>query len=245
MKILQSSFFRALTAIAVGVLLIKYPDNTVTGIVITIGVLFALSGLISVLSYVIARRHESEYVIYDAQGRQIAGQAPMFPIVGIGSILLGTILAVMPGTFINALRYVIGAILILGAINQYLVIISVRRFGVTSLWYWICPTLVLLAGAYIIIKPMAPLSTAMFFLGWLTLFYGIVEALNSMLFYIGRRRWEKEQEELLKSLETSTIAEEVTEENTPKEENMNTPTEQNINTPKEENKESEQHSSVD
>lgn len=210
MKILQSSFFRALTAIAVGVLLIKYPDNTVTGIVITIGVLFALSGLISVLTYVIARRHESEYVIYDAQGRQIAGQAPMFPIVGIGSILLGTILAVMPGTFINALMYVIGAILILGAINQYLAIISVRRFGVSSLWFWLCPTLILLFGAFIIIKPMAPLSTAMFFLGWLTLFYGIVEALNSMLFYIGRRRWEKEQEELLKGLETTTVAEEMT-----------------------------------
>ena len=210
MKILQSSFFRALTAIAIGVLLIKYPDNTVTGIVITIGVLFALSGLISVLTYVIARRHESEYVIYDAQGRQIAGQAPMFPIVGIGSILLGTILAVMPGTFINALMYVIGAILILGAINQYLAIISVRRFGVSSLWFWLCPTLILLFGAFIIIKPMAPLSTAMFFLGWLTLFYGIVEALNSMLFYIGRRRWEKEQEELLKGLETTTAAEEMT-----------------------------------
>lgn len=214
MKILQSSFFRALTAIAVGVLLIKYPDNTVTGIVITIGVLFALSGLISVLTYVIARRHESEYVIYDAQGRQIAGQAPMFPIVGIGSILLGTILAVMPGTFINALMYVIGAILILGAINQYLAIISARRFGVSSLWFWLCPTLILLFGAFIIIKPMAPLSTAMFFLGWLTLFYGIVEALNSMLFYIGRRRWEKEQEELLKGLETTTVAEEMTDDGT-------------------------------
>ncbi len=214
MKILQSSFFRALTAIAIGVLLIKFPDNTVTGIVITIGVLFALSGLISVLTYVIARRHESEYVIYDAQGRQIAGQSPTFPIVGIGSILLGTILAVMPGTFINALMYVIGAILILGAINQYLAIISVRRFGVSSLWFWLCPTLILLFGAFIIIKPMAPLSTAMFFLGWLTLFYGIVEALNSMLFYIGRRRWEKEQEELLKGLETTTVAEEMTDDGT-------------------------------
>jgi len=214
MKILQSSFFRALTAIAIGVLLIKFPDNTVTGIVITIGVLFALSGLISVLTYVIARRHESEYVIYDAQGRQIAGQAPMFPIVGIGSILLGTILAVMPGTFINALMYVIGAILILGAINQYLAIISVRRFGVSSLWFWLCPTLILLFGAFIIIKPMAPLSTAMFFLGWLTLFYGIVEALNSMLFYIGRRRWEKEQEELLKGLEATIVAEETAEDGT-------------------------------
>ena len=34
MKILQSSFFRAICAIAVGILLIKYPDNTVTWITV-------------------------------------------------------------------------------------------------------------------------------------------------------------------------------------------------------------------
>ena len=196
MKILQSSFLRALTAIAVGVLLIKYPDNTVTGIVITIGVLFLLSGIVSVLAYLNARRHASDYTIYDAQGRQIAGQMPMFPIVGIGSILMGAILAAMPETFINALMYVIGGILILGAINQYMAIITVRRYGVSSIWYWVCPSLILVAGAYLIIKPMAPLSTAMLILGWLSLFYGIVEAVNSMMFYIGKHRWEKAQEAL-------------------------------------------------
>jgi uncharacterized membrane protein HdeD (DUF308 family) len=135
MKILQSSFFRALTAIAVGVLLIKYPDNTVTGIVIAIGVLFLLSGLVSLLSYLNARRHMSDYKIFDASGRQVAGQAPVFPIVGIGSMILGGILAVMPNTFISALMYVIGAILILGAVNQYFAIITARRYGSASLWY--------------------------------------------------------------------------------------------------------------
>lgn len=208
MKILQSSFFRALTAIAVGVLLIKYPDNTVTGIVIAIGVLFTLSGLISVLTYWNARRHVSEYTIYDAEGRQITGQAPMFPIVGIGSMVLGAILALMPDTFINALMYIIGGILILGAVNQYMAIISARRYGIGSLWYWLWPSITLLAGLYVIIKPMAPLSMAMIILGWLTLFYGVTEAVNSILFYIGRRRWEKEQEELAKALEKE-IAEEI------------------------------------
>lgn len=208
MKILQSSFFRALTAIAVGVLLIKYPDNTVTGIVIAIGVLFTLSGLISVLTYWNARRHVSEYTIYDAEGRQIAGQAPMFPIVGIGSMVLGAILALMPDTFINALMYIIGGILILGAVNQYMAIISARRYGISSLWYWLWPSITLLAGLYVIIKPMAPLSMAMIILGWLTLFYGVTEAVNSILFYIGRRRWEKEQEELAKALEKE-VAEEI------------------------------------
>ncbi len=202
MKILQSSFLRALTAIAVGVMLIKYPDNTVTGIVIAIGVLFALSGLVSILSYWNARRHVSEYVIYDAEGRQIAGQAPMFPIVGVGSLILGCVLAFMPNTFVSFLMYVIGIILILGAINQYMAIIAARRYGRVSLAFWIFPTLILIAGIYVISKPMAPLGMAMLVLGWLTLIYGIVEAVNAMVFYANRRRWEKEQERVKKELES-------------------------------------------
>lgn len=201
MKILRSSFFRALTAMAVGVLLIQYPDNTVTGIVIAIGILFLLSGVVSIVSYLYARRHVSEYSIYDADGRQIAGQTPMFPIVGIGSSILGAILALMPDTFITALMYVIGAILVLGAVSQYFSIVAARRYGRVALWFWVCPTLILLAGLYIIIKPMAPLSTAMFFLGWLTLFYGVIEAVNELFFYFSKRRWEKEQAAILKAEE--------------------------------------------
>lgn len=195
MNILRSSFLRALTAIAVGVMLIKYPDNTVTGIVIAIGVLFALSGLVSLLTYWHASRNVSEYVIFDASGQQIAGQKPMFPVVGVGSLILGFILALMPETFVSFLMYVIGIILILGAVNQYLNIIAARHFGPVSLTYWLFPSLILLAGFYVIIKPMAPLSTAMLVLGWLTLVYGIVEAVNALSFYAARRRWEKEQKQ--------------------------------------------------
>ena len=108
-KILQSSFFRAVAAIAVGILLIKFPDNTVKGITIAIGLLFLISGLVSVLTYWIARRHLSEYKIYDAEGREVTNEMPAFPIVGIGSMLLGGSLALMPSTFVSALMYVIGA----------------------------------------------------------------------------------------------------------------------------------------
>ncbi len=195
MKFLQSSLFRALTAIVVGVLLIKYPDNTVTGIVVAIGLLFFLSGIVSLLTYWNARRHQSEYTIYDSQGRQIAGQKPVFPIVGIGSIILGGILATMPTTFISMLMYVIGTLLILGAITQFMAIISARRFGSSSFFFWVCPSLILLAGLYIILKPMAPLSTAMLLLGWLSLFYGVVEAINALTFARRRKRWEREQEQ--------------------------------------------------
>jgi hypothetical protein len=188
MKILQSSVFRALCAIIVGALLIMYPDNTVTGITIAIGVLFLVSGLISVLTYVHARRHVSDYKIYDADGRLVAGQQPTFPLVGVGSIILGLILAITPTTFVSALMYIIGIMLILGALNQFIALIAGRRYGHVSLWYWVMPTLILLSGLFVMVKPIAPLKMAMLILGWTMLVYGVAELVNALKFYNDKKK---------------------------------------------------------
>ncbi|MDE6647176.1 MAG: DUF308 domain-containing protein, partial [Prevotella sp.] len=82
MKIFQSSIFRALCAITVGVLLIKFPQDGVTWLTIAIGVLFLLSGIIALIAYLNARKHAGEYTITDSQGRIIMGGQPTFPIVG-------------------------------------------------------------------------------------------------------------------------------------------------------------------
>ena len=153
MKIFQSSIFRAISAIAIGILLIKYPDNTVTWMTVAIGILFLLSGLISVIVYVNARRNVSEYKITDAEGHVIAGTQPTFPIVGVGSLILGALLALTPNVFITALMYIIGGILILGAINQYMSLVNARRYGKVRFGYWVFPSVILLIGLYVIIKP--------------------------------------------------------------------------------------------
>ena len=46
MKILQTSVFRAVCAVIIGALLVRYRDEMVTWLTISIGVLFALSGII-------------------------------------------------------------------------------------------------------------------------------------------------------------------------------------------------------
>ena len=195
MKILQSSFFRAICAIAVGILLIKYPDNTVTWLTVAIGVLFFLSGIISLIVYINARKHVSEYKITDAEGNVVAGDTkPTFPIVGIGSAILGLILALTPTVFVKALMYIIGGMLILGAINQYMSLVNARKFGKISFGYWIFPSIILLTGLYVIIRPMDPASIAMLILGWCTLLYGVTEMINSIKFHSDRRKFVKAQE---------------------------------------------------
>lgn len=196
MKLLQSSLFRAVCAIVIGALLIKFPDNAVKGITMAIGVMFLISGLISCLAYFQAKRHVSDYKIYDMEGRLVAGEQPTFPIVGIGSIILGLILALTPTSFVSALMYIIGIMLVLGAVNQYMSLLAGRRYGRIGLWYWVMPTVLLLTGLYVMVKPVAPLSMAMLVLGWAMLVYGVVELINAFKFYNDKRKLQKAQSQL-------------------------------------------------
>ena len=194
MKILQSSVFRAICAIAIGILLIKNPDNTVTWITVAIGVLFFISGIISLIVYLNAKKHVSEYKITDAEGNVVAGMQPTFPIVGVGSIILGAILALTPNIFITALMYIIGGVLILGAVNQYMVLVNARKFGRIGFGYWIFPSVILLTGIYVVIHPMDPPSMAMLILGWCSLLYGVTEMINSLKIQSDKRKYAKAQE---------------------------------------------------
>jgi uncharacterized membrane protein HdeD (DUF308 family) len=194
MKILQSSIFRAICAIAIGIMLIKYPDNTVNWITVAIGILFLLSGIISMVVYYNATKHVAEYKIMDENGQVIAGDKPTFPLVGLGSIILGLMLALTPTVFITALMYIIGAILILGAINQYMALVRARRLGGIGFGYWIFPSFILLTGLYVMIKPMSPASMAMTILGWCSLLYGVTEIINSLKIHSNKRKAEKAQE---------------------------------------------------
>ena len=210
MKILQSSLFRAISAIAIGILLIKYPDNTVTWMTVAIGILFLLSGLISVIVYVNARQHMSEYKITDAEGNVITGDKPTFPIVGVGSLILGAMLALTPDVFI------IGGILVLGAINQYMNLINGRKYGKIGFGYWVFPSVILLIGLYVIIKPMVPASMAMLILGWCSLLYGITEMINSMKFHANKKQFKQAQEIPVAEEIKEQIEEEPTPTETPK-----------------------------
>ena len=188
MKILQSSVFRAICAIAVGAMLIKNPDSTVKGITIAIGILFLVSGVISCVAYFNARLHSAENEVYDADGELLVGGRPMFPIVGLGSVILGFVLALMPGAFVTSLMYVLGGIILLGALNQFMVLIQARKFATLPLWFWVCPTLVLLTGLFVMIKPMESASLPLLIIGWCLLFYGVTECINAFKIHQYRKK---------------------------------------------------------
>lgn len=190
MKILQSSVFRAICAIIIGILLINNPDSTMKGITIAIGLLFLVSGAISCAAYLNAKSHTSDADIYDAQGRLIVTGKPTFPIVGIGSVLLGLILAIAPGFFVKSLMYVLGAIIILGAINQFMVLINAKKMFRVPIWFWICPSVIFLTGLLVLLKPIETASLPLLIIGWCLLLYGVTECINAFKIHRERKRIE-------------------------------------------------------
>lgn len=192
-KVFQSSLFRALCAIVVGALLVKYREQTVTGITIAIGVLFLLSGLVSVMAYWAAQRRSGEPQVFDAQGRPLTSPRPAFPLVGVGSIVLGGMLALMPSAFVSGLVYVLAAILILGALSQFFTLAAAARFARIGLVWWVLPALLLIVGGVAVVKPTAIAAAPLFVIGWAMMVYGAVDLINAIKVHQCRKAYEKAQ----------------------------------------------------
>lgn len=179
MKTVQNTFIRALVSIIIGVLLIRYREDTVTWLTILIGVLFLITGLISCITYLIDRKHRDDTVVFDANGRQISGFRPTFPVVGIGSMVLGAVLALMPTVFTTGLVYIIAAVLILGAINQFVVLAAINRIIRVHIIFWLLPCVVLFIGGIAIIKPQWIAQAPLFVIGWTLVLYGVIECIDA------------------------------------------------------------------
>jgi uncharacterized membrane protein HdeD (DUF308 family) len=193
MKIIQSSALRAVCAIIVGVLLIQYREQTARWLTIIIGAMFFITGLISCIVYYTQKRTAEKPQVVDQEGNAVDVAKPVFPIAGLGSLILGIILALMPTTFLNGLSYILAAILIIGAISQYVNLATAKKFANIGLFYWIMPTLILITGIIIMVKKIDPFSMVLFIIGWCMLVYGVVECINSLKIYRARKHFESMQ----------------------------------------------------
>ena len=196
MKVFQSSIFRALCAIVVGALLVKYREQTVTWITIAIGVIFFVSGVISTVAYLSAKRQATKegVEIYDAKGNRLTRPVPPFPIVGIGSIILGAWLALFPNSFVNGLMFVLAGMLILGALNLFFNLAAATRFSSIGCLWWVLPVAIFLVGITALVKPSTIASAPLFIIGWGMMAYGMVDLVNIIKIHRCRKAFEKAQQ---------------------------------------------------
>lgn len=156
-----------------------------------------VSGIISITAWFSAKRKGgAEGVdLYDAQGNLLTPPTPPFPIVGLGSVILGAVLALFPNSFVNGLMYILAAMLILGALSQFFNLTVARRFAKIGFAWWIVPTLVLLIGLIAIVKPSFIASAPLLVLGYCMIVYGAVDLIDTIKIHQCRKELRKVKRE--------------------------------------------------
>ena len=126
--------------------------------VITIGVIFLVPSLISIIGYF-------------AQSTEMRRR---FPIEGVGSLLFGLWLIIMPGFFADLLTFVLGFILVMGGVQQIASLSAARRWmpvpGRFFMWFRYC---ILLAGLVRAVQPTGVRSSGIIIIVISSLVYAL------------------------------------------------------------------------
>lgn len=217
---MKTSLARVLVAAIAGILMIQYREDMVTWLTICIGAMFFLSGVISVVYYfVVKSRIEKQLLLQSAAGNdEETNTAPLhkptIPIAGIGCAILGAILALMPTTFITYTVYIFAAMVILGAIGEYVSLIvgmrNIRDYenstGATvsvkcGVIFWIIPTLLLIFGIVAIVYPASIASAPFLFFGMALIVYAVAALIDTIKLYAVRRHLKKLAQAIAKAAE--------------------------------------------
>ena len=175
MKMMNYSMARCVSAIAIGLLLMMWPEAAILYLVIAIGAMFFLPSLISLISYFKKRDEQKGY----------------FPIVSLGSLLFGLWLMISPAFFVGILMYLLGAVLVFAGISQIVGLLDARSYANVSTGFMVMPVLILLSGLLVLVNPFAAASVPFIILGVSSTVYGVTELVN---FYKFRRKAPKAEE---------------------------------------------------
>lgn len=168
MKSMNNMTLRIVFALILGVVLMVWPESALLYLVVTIGILFLLAGLISL-------------VAYWARDKRLYPSV-RFPLDGAGSVLFGLVLIVMPSFFVHVLMYLLGFLLMLAGGAQISALMSARKWTEVPFGFYIVPILILLAGLLVLFNPFTIASTAFMLLGITSVVYGLSEFINYMKF---------------------------------------------------------------
>ena len=196
MKRFPKSILRACCAIAAGAILVQYRDQAVMWITVGIGVVFFISAVISFIDYMASRKHSDEQVeLFDAQGRKMGQRRPRrFPVVAIGCGILGSVMALSPGTFVGGLMFVLAALLIAGGAYQLFSLSLATRFARVGIVWWVLPVVILLIGLVALIKPSAIASAPLLIIGWCLMVYGVDDLIDALKIHRCKKQFDKAEE---------------------------------------------------
>ncbi len=166
MKNLNYSLLRIVCALVVGLILVLFTDRAGEYLVITLGVVFVVPALAGIITYFVQRHKGNMY----------------FPLEGVGSLLFGLWLIVMPDFFANLLTIALGIVLMLGGIQQIVSLLYLGRSMKVSIGFYIVPALILIAGIVAVFSPKDMRFIVFMILGISSLVYAFSEMVTWFVF---------------------------------------------------------------
>lgn len=163
---LSNVWVRGIFSIIIGVLLVMYPGAASVYFVMAIGAMFFIPGVIALVAYLMNR----------------SKQEAVFPFMGLGSLLFGLWLLIMPGFFVFILMYVLGALLVLAGLNMLTGLVNARRYTNIGIGFYVIPVLVLIAGIVVLFNPFQTAELPFIVLGVSSIVYALFDMLNAYKF---------------------------------------------------------------
>ena len=174
MNAFQNPLIRIIASIAVGLLLILYPNAALPTILLIIGILIGLPSLYALLIYLLSEDRN---------------KLP-FPVLSLVMLLFGCTLMLFPGWYIGITVYVLGGALVLIGVYQILYLLTLKK-NLRSKAGWLSyllPAIVLLIGIEILVNPFSATERVMVItFGAATLLYGITD----LIYYIRLNKFHK------------------------------------------------------
>lgn len=172
MKRINNVLMRAVSALVLGLILVCFPNDVSNYLVITVGVLFMIPSLISLLAFFAKK----------------SGVPSMrrFPVEALGSLLFGLWLVLNPDFFADFLVVVLGFVLTMGGVGQVASLLAARKWSRVSPGFFVIPVIILLSGLVALFNPTGVKSTTIIIIGVASLVYALNELLNWFKFM--RRR---------------------------------------------------------
>lgn len=162
----MSVYGRGILAILIGLSAASFPIFIQERLFQLIGVIFIFGGIIASVGYFRQKSDDNR-----SQRRVVSS----IPFTALVSIIAGIIMLVKYRFMLDMTMFILGAMLILLGLGQFLMIFAVRRSNNLSKWLMMIPVLVILCGVFICFNPFAVRTSLFIFFGFVSIFYGVTD----------------------------------------------------------------------
>lgn len=161
---MKSILVRSLSTILVGGLLVAFPQEAAVWLIRLIGVLFLAPGIYSLLAYWMLNK-QGEY-------------KPLFPLVGLGSAILGMWMVFMPDFFVETIMLALSVVLMVASAWQLASAWKSRQVAQVPLAFYVLPALLFAAALFVLCYPGLAAAVPFYIIGVSMMVYGVLEAIG-------------------------------------------------------------------